>query len=69
MQFWIVASAGVSAYVSNFGNHNEAFESLAAGIIRLPWFYVCADVVSVAAEINAEREFRVRRRGAPPHRM
>lgn len=67
MLFWIVASAGFSAYVSNFGNYNETFGSLAAGVILLLWFYVCAYVVCVGAEINAELEFRARRRGGPVH--
>jgi membrane protein len=66
MLFWIVASAAFSAYVSNFGKYNETFGSLAAGIILLLWFYVCAYVVCVGAEINAELEFRARRAGAAP---
>ncbi len=67
MLFWVIASAGFSAYVSNFGKYNETFGSLAAGVILLLWFYVCAYVVCVGAEINAELEFRARRPGVSPH--
>lgn len=67
MVFWVIAAAGFSAYVSNFGRYNETFGSLAAGIILLLWFYVCAYVVCVGAEVNAELEFRARRaEPAPP---
>lgn len=68
MLFWVIASAGFSAYVSNFGKYNETFGSLAAGIILLLWFYVCAYVVCVGAEINAELEFRARQGNAAPAR-
>ncbi|MGE3332921.1 MAG: YihY/virulence factor BrkB family protein [Rhodospirillaceae bacterium] len=67
MLFWVIAAAGFSAYVSNFGKYNETFGSLAAGIILPLWFYVCAYVVCVGAEINAELEFRARRSGVSPH--
>lgn len=60
MLFWLLASAAFSAYVANFGKYNETFGSLAAGIILLLWFYVCAYAVCVGAEINAEIEYRVR---------
>lgn len=58
MLLWILASAGFSLYVSNFGKYNETFGSLAAGIILLLWFYVSAYAVCIGAEINAEIEYR-----------
>ncbi|MGE4062916.1 MAG: YihY/virulence factor BrkB family protein [Rhodospirillaceae bacterium] len=60
MLLWLLASAGFSLYVTNFGKYNETFGSLAAGIILLLWFYVSAYAVCIGAEINAEIEYRTR---------
>jgi membrane protein len=60
MLAWILASAGFSLYVTNFGKYNETFGSLAAGVILLFWFYVSAYAVCIGAEINAEIEYRTR---------
>lgn len=58
MILWLIASAGFSLYVTNFGKYNETFGSLAGGIILLFWFYVSAYAVCIGAEINAEIEYR-----------
>ncbi len=60
MLLWVIASAGFSVYVTNFGKYNETFGSLAGGIILLFWFYVAAYAVCIGAEINAEIEYRTK---------
>ena len=60
MLLWVIASAGFSLYVTNFGKYNETFGSLAGGIILLAWFYVAAYAVCIGAEINAEIEYRTK---------
>lgn len=58
MLLWLIACAALSIYVSNFGKYNETFGSLAAGIVLLLWFYVCAYAVCIGAEVNAEIDYR-----------
>lgn len=60
MLLWIIASAGFSLYVTNFGKYTETFGSLAGGIILLFWFYVSSYAVCIGAELNAEIEYRIK---------
>lgn len=50
---WVVASAGFSAYISNFGNYNEVYGSIGAVIALLTWFYLSAYVVLLGGVVNA----------------
>lgn len=53
---WLVGSALFSFYVSNFGNYNETYGSLAGVVILLLWLFLTSFVVLLGAEINAESE-------------
>lgn len=50
---WVAASAGFSAYISNFGNYNEVYGSIGAVIALLTWFYLSAYVVLLGGVVNA----------------
>ena len=53
---WVVASAGLSIYVSNFGSYGKTYGALAGVIVLLLWLYVTAFIVLLGAEINSESE-------------
>jgi membrane protein len=53
---WILGSVGFSVYVSNFGNYNKTYGSLAAVIILMLWLYLSAFAVLLGAEVDAVRE-------------
>jgi membrane protein len=53
---WILASIGFQIYVSNFGNYNETYGSLAAIVILLLWLLISAFAILLGAEINSELE-------------
>jgi len=53
---WILGSLGFSFYVSNFGNYNKVYGSLAAVIVLMLWLYLGAFAVLLGAEIDAVRE-------------
>lgn len=50
---WIAASAGFSAYISNFSSYNEVYGSIGAVIALLMWFYLSAYVVLLGGVVNA----------------
>lgn len=54
--FWLLATLGVSYYVSTFGNYNETYGSLGAVVVLQLWLFVSAYVVLLGAQINAEAE-------------
>ena len=56
LHFWILASAGFSLYIENFGAYDRMFGSVGAVVVLLMWFYVSAYAVCIGAEINAELE-------------
>ncbi|HSJ97409.1 MAG TPA: YihY/virulence factor BrkB family protein [Myxococcota bacterium] len=58
---WLVASAGFSVYVANFGNYNETYGSLGAVVVLLMWLWLSAYLVLVGAELNAEMEHQTKR--------
>lgn len=58
---WLLASWGLSVYVSNFGNYGATYGSVGAVIVLLLWLYVSAFVVLLGAEVNAEMEHQTAR--------
>ena len=50
---WVIASAGFSFYIGNFGNYNEVYGSIGAVIALLTWFYLSAYVVLLGGVVNA----------------
>ena len=58
---WLVASAGFSYYVANFGSYNTSFGTLGGVIVLLMWFWISAYVILLGAELNAEMEAQTRR--------
>jgi membrane protein len=53
---WIVGSALLSWYLSNFGNYNATYGSLGAAIGLLMWMWMSAIIVLCGAELNSEIE-------------
>ncbi|MEC3910556.1 YihY/virulence factor BrkB family protein [Sphingobium sp. CR2-8] len=54
--FWLIATLGVSFYVSTFGNYNKTYGSLGAVVVLQLWLFVSAYIVLLGAQINAEAE-------------
>ena len=50
--FWLVASAGFSYYLANFGNYNEVYGSIGAVVALLMWLFISAWLVLLGAAIN-----------------
>lgn len=61
----VAASAGLSFYVSNFGNFDKTYGSFGAVAILMLWMYVSAFVVLLGAELNHELERRAEFMGSP----
>jgi membrane protein len=53
---WIVGSALLSWYLSNFGNYDATYGSLGAAIGLMIWMWMSAIVVLCGAELNSEIE-------------
>ncbi|GAD56145.1 YihY/virulence factor BrkB family protein [Limimaricola cinnabarinus] len=62
--FWLVASAGFSFYLANFGNYNEVYGSIGAVIALLMWLYISAFLVLLGAAVNVvwQRSLRSEKR-------
>ncbi|HLV60423.1 MAG TPA: YihY/virulence factor BrkB family protein [Fredinandcohnia sp.] len=58
--FWLLASWGFSAYVSNFGRYDVTYGALGAFVVLILWLLISALVVIVGAQIN----FLLERRAA-----
>lgn len=58
---WVLASAGFSFYVSNFGNYDKTYGTLGTVIVLLIWIYVGAIAMLVGALVNRE-VWRVRQK-------
>jgi membrane protein len=53
---WIVASAGFSLYVANFGAYSNTYGSLAGGIVLLLWLWLTNMAIVFGAQFAAELE-------------
>lgn len=58
---WLVGSALFSLYVSQFGNFNETYGSIAAVAVALLWFQLTAFAVLLGALLDAELEHQTER--------
>jgi membrane protein len=53
---WILASVGLSLYVSNFGSYAKTYGAVAGFVILLLWLFITSYAILLGAEINAESE-------------
>lgn len=58
---WLLGSWALSFYVSNFGDYDKTYGSIAAVVVLLLWLYVSSFVVLLGAEINSESELQTAR--------
>jgi len=50
---WLLASIGLSLYVSSFSNYSATYGSLAGVVILLLYLYISSAVILLGAEVNA----------------
>lgn len=53
---WLITSAGLSFYMSNFPSYNQIYGSIGAIVALLLWLYVSAYLTLLGAALNAVRE-------------
>ncbi len=53
---WVIASAGFSLYVANFGSYNRTYGSLGAAVTFLVWLWITNLALLFGAELDAEIE-------------
>jgi membrane protein len=53
---WLLGSLLFSFFVSNFGNYDETYGSVAGIVILMLWFFMTALLILIGAEINSELE-------------
>jgi membrane protein len=53
---WLIGSALLSWYLSNFGNYTATYGSLGAAIGLMTWMWLSAIIVLAGAELNSEIE-------------
>jgi len=58
---WLVSSALLSWYLSDFANYGATYGSLGAGIGLLMWMWVSAIVILFGAQLNSEIEHQTAR--------
>ena len=58
---WVVASALLSWYLTNFASYDATYGSLGAGIGLMMWMWVTSIVVLFGAELNSEIEHQTAR--------
>jgi len=51
---WVLASAGFSFYVANFGSYNKTYGALAGFIVLLVWFWISNLALLFGLELNSE---------------
>ncbi len=58
---WVLASAGFSWYVANFGSYNKTYGSLGAVVGFMTWIWISTIIVLVGDELNVEMEHQTSR--------
>jgi membrane protein len=58
---WLLSSALLSLYLSNFANYDATYGSLGAAIGLMMWMWISAIVILLGAELNAEVEHQTAR--------
>jgi YihY family inner membrane protein len=53
MMLWAISSVGFSIYLANFADYGVTYGSIGAAVGLLFYFYLCASVVLLGAELNA----------------
>jgi membrane protein len=53
---WLIASALLAFYVSNFGSYDKTYGTLAGVIVLLLWIYVTNVALLLGVELNADRQ-------------
>jgi membrane protein len=66
---WLAASFGLRFYVSNFGNYNETYGTLAGAAILMLWMYLTGFAILAGGELNAEIEHALPEGKAPGERV
>src|SRR5215470_12508527 len=51
---WVLISAAVNVYVSNFANYNKTYGTIGAVVALMFWLYVSSIAILLGAELNAE---------------
>jgi membrane protein len=54
--FWLLASAGLSVYVTEFDRYARSYGALAGVVVLLVWMWLSVVAILLGAEINAEAE-------------
>ncbi|MFQ6330116.1 YihY/virulence factor BrkB family protein [Nocardia sp. CWNU-33] len=64
---WTAASAGFACYVTNFGNYDKVYGSLASAIVFSSWLWLTNVAVLLGAQFDAElaRGRRIEQGGSP----
>jgi membrane protein len=52
---WIIASAGLSIYVSQFGKYDTTYGGLAGAVLLLLWLYLSAFAILLGAQVDSVR--------------
>ncbi|TCJ89786.1 membrane protein [Nocardia alba] len=51
---WVLASAGLAFYATNFGSYNKIYGSLAGAVVFLVWLWLTNMAILLGAQLNAE---------------
>lgn len=51
---WVLISAAVNVYVSNFANYNKTYGTIGAVVALMFWLYVSSIAILLGAELNTE---------------
>lgn len=65
---WLLESAVLSWYLSNFANYNATYGSLGAAVALMLWLWITAIVILLGAELNSEYEKAKRENAAREQR-
>jgi membrane protein len=51
---WFAVTSGFAWYAANFGNYSATWGALAGIVVLLTWLYLCAFILLLGAELNAQ---------------